>query len=94
MRINNTLHFIPEWYSASTCWHKVVFYLALAQWSIQLARIARGTIYMDRIQKYLEQAEQERTTAAIYYAAYLARRIAGTPVIAAAPAVDYTVWDY
>lgn len=92
MSINNNLPVVPSWYSSKTCYHKVRLYLHFAQWSIQLAHMARGTIHADKIAGYLADAQQERATAAAYLAAYLARR--GTPVIADAPAVNMTVWDY
>nr|DAJ21834.1 MAG TPA: hypothetical protein [Siphoviridae sp. ctHdl3] len=92
MSINNNTLAVPSWYSSKTCYHKVCLYLRFAQWSIRLARMARGTIHADKIAGYLADAQQERTTAATYYAAYLAR--CGCAVIESAPAVDYTVWSW
>ena len=92
MSINNNLPVVPSWYSSKTCYHKVCLYLRFAQWSIRLAHMARGTIHADKIAGYLADAQQERTIAAAYYVAYIARR--GTQIINNAPAVDYTVWSW
>lgn len=78
-------------YSAAACWDFAVGALHLAAMAASVMRSYRAT-NKDTTAHYNLYKEQMNRAAA-FYTVYR-RRIAGTPTIDAAPAVDYTVWDY
>lgn len=78
-------------YSAAACWNFAVAALHLAGMAAFVMRMYRRTNKDTAAHYNLYKEQMDR--AAAFYTVYR-RRIAGTPTINNAPAVDYTAWNW